>query len=281
MNRARAEMHSILQKTEEKKKRSLFGFGWHRSLVTAMSVILAVFVITGGTAAVASNAMPDNFLYPVKLVTENVQLAFTFTNLGKAEANARIADTRVDEIIYLANGDNPDAGEIDVLATNLNTNLLNIAVYSSKLEDESVKTMATSGEERMISVTAEDTAAQSADEDENSVGIMAIPEAVTGEGSESEDSAVAGGSTPKALPSPEVTVEVPSSAIKAAPEDYGQDTTANSRYALNTTVTEQAVINISRLYKLLSIVPPSVRPLIERVIALTEEGYNIAINSLY
>ncbi len=281
-SKARAEMHSVLRQAEEKKERSVFGFAWRRGLVTALSVLLVVFAVTGGTAAASSRAMPDSFLYPVKLATEKVQLAFTFTDLGKAEANARIADKRVEEIVYLANQENPDAEEIDVLATNLNTNLLNIATYSSKTQDNSVKTAKTAGEERMMTATAEDVSAmQSVDEDENSVGLMATPEAVTGEGSESKETTEADSSTPKAAPSPEITVELPPSAITVAPEVGTRDTSADPRQILNTTLTNQAVTNLSRLYELLRIVPISIRPVIEKAIVLAEEGYNIAINSLY
>ena len=47
--------------------------------------------------------MPGSPLYPVKLATEQVQMALTFTSDGKAELYAELADRRVDEIAHAVN----------------------------------------------------------------------------------------------------------------------------------------------------------------------------------
>ena len=72
-----------------------------------MAILLVVCLVGGGTVFAASGSMPDSPLYPVKLATEHVQLALTFSDIGKAEANARLADKRVQEIVYLTGKDKP------------------------------------------------------------------------------------------------------------------------------------------------------------------------------
>ena len=72
----------------------------------------------------AANSMPDNTLYPVKLATEQVQLTVTFSDIGKAELNAKLADKRVDEIVVMASKGDPES--LQIAAKNLNSNLENL-----------------------------------------------------------------------------------------------------------------------------------------------------------
>ena len=51
--------------------------------------------------AASTSSMPDDFLYPVKLTTERVWLAVTFSDEGKADLHARFAERRVGEIVNL------------------------------------------------------------------------------------------------------------------------------------------------------------------------------------
>ena len=99
--RARAEMrHQAAQVGAthiQQPKRSGF-FSWQRAWAVALTAIL-IFVLSGvGTAAASSNALPDEPLYPVKLATEELRLAFTLSQEEKAEIHARLAETRAAEI---------------------------------------------------------------------------------------------------------------------------------------------------------------------------------------
>jgi hypothetical protein len=127
-SRARYEFQAAVRNLETGKTRRPFFSGWQWRWQSAWSMaIIAVLVIViagGSTVAAASGSMPDNVLYPVKLATEKVQMAFTFTDIGKAELNVRLADKRVDELVYLAV--NGDAQEIQAVARNLSTNLVSI-----------------------------------------------------------------------------------------------------------------------------------------------------------
>ncbi|MFH0942401.1 MAG: DUF5667 domain-containing protein [Chloroflexota bacterium] len=73
------------------------------------TTVLIVFLAAGGaTAGAAAGSLPDNFLYPVKLATEKVQLSLTFSHLGKTELLVRLADRRVSEITRMAEKGMPD-----------------------------------------------------------------------------------------------------------------------------------------------------------------------------
>ena len=272
--KARNELFTVLREAEEKRSRSRFSFGRQPRWASIVAIIVTLLIATGGTAAASIGSMPDDFLYPVKRATENVQLAFTFTNLGKAEAYARMANRRVEEIIYMANENDTD--EIEVLATSLDSNLNNIAEYSAR-EDNADK--ATSGEEAMMlsekaMVTQE---SESGDTGESIIaaGSTEIDEDETFEEPVDEE-----------LPAPivveptkpEVNVELPPARITVEPGASGQ--LLSKKEELNVTVINQANLNIQRLYELLDIVPESTRAVILKAIEISERGYGIAIESL-
>ena len=76
--------------------------------------------------------MPDEPLYRVKLATEQMQLTFTPSALGKAEFYARLTDKRVSEIAYMASRNKP--GQIEQTAQRLNDYLVKIASLTSTQE---------------------------------------------------------------------------------------------------------------------------------------------------
>jgi len=77
-------------------------FSLQRAWVPALAVVLLLIFSSVGTAAAASNAMPDEPLYPAKIATEQVQLAFALSNEAKAELNVKLAETRSQEIATMA-----------------------------------------------------------------------------------------------------------------------------------------------------------------------------------
>jgi len=118
--KARYQFHSALQAMESRKNRSFFG--WSRQWVTVVTVVLVLLLAGGGTVAAASNSMPDGALYPVKLVTEQVQLMLTPSDIAKARLCARLADRRVAEIIYMADKDN--AQQVEAITQRLDKHLV-------------------------------------------------------------------------------------------------------------------------------------------------------------
>jgi len=133
--RARYEFHSALQEAVSKKRPSLFGL--RTRLVTAMVALSIILVSGGGTVVMASSSMPDDPLYPLKLASEEVQLALTPSDIDKAEVCFMQADRRVDEIVYLA--DKGDAQQVDVAAERLDECLETLVEIASPEEAEVVE----------------------------------------------------------------------------------------------------------------------------------------------
>jgi len=126
--RARYQFRSALQEAPSKKRLSFLG--WLPRWATVGAIVLVVLLAGGGTIAAASyNSMPDNLLYPAKLATEQVQLALTFSDTGKANLNAELADRRVAEIIYIAN--KGDAQKVEAITQRLDKRLTMLARFTS------------------------------------------------------------------------------------------------------------------------------------------------------
>jgi hypothetical protein len=96
--------------TSNAPKRSSFKFrlGW---APMALSLCIVMLLSGGGTVAAASNSMPSDSLYNVKLASEQVQLFFTFDAAGKAELYSEFVGKRVNEIVAMASASNVEAME--------------------------------------------------------------------------------------------------------------------------------------------------------------------------
>ena len=134
--RVRYQLSSAFQ--EVKPKRRFSFLSWQPRWATAVAAVLILLLGGGSTVAAAGSSMPDDLLYPVKLATEQVQLALTFSNMGRAELCAELADRRVEEIIYMA--DKGDAQQVEVIAQRLDNHLVMIASLGSVLENNGATT---------------------------------------------------------------------------------------------------------------------------------------------
>lgn len=125
--RARYQFHSALQEMGPKKRLAFFDFlpRW----ATAVAIVLVLLLAGGGTVAAASNSMPDEPLYPIKIASEQARLMLTLTALGKAELYANLADKRIDEIVYVAN--KGDTKQVELTTQRLNYALIRIATLVS------------------------------------------------------------------------------------------------------------------------------------------------------
>jgi len=127
--RARYQFRSALQEGPSQKRRS---FSWLPRWATVVAIVLGVLMMGGGTIAAASYSMPDSLLYPVKLATEQVQLALTPSAIGKARLCAKLADRRVAEIIHMA--DKGDAQQVEAITQRLDERLVMLASLTSAPE---------------------------------------------------------------------------------------------------------------------------------------------------
>jgi hypothetical protein len=78
--------------------------GWAIAVVAGIIVLMG----TGATMAASSNALPDEPLYPVKLATEQVQLAFAVSPEKKAEIETDLVNKRANELEAMANAGNTE-----------------------------------------------------------------------------------------------------------------------------------------------------------------------------
>lgn len=130
---ARYQFRSELQAMAQKRSRPFFG--WQPRWATAVTIVLILLLVGGGSTAVAAgDSMPDEPLYPVKLATEQVRLALTPSDIGKAQFSAELADKRVTEIIYLAKQGKPV--QIEMTTQRLNTYLARVATLTAVQEEE-------------------------------------------------------------------------------------------------------------------------------------------------
>ena len=130
--RARYQFQSALQEIES--RRGFRFFAWQPRWATAVAVVLIILLLGGGTVAAAGNSMPDEILYPVKLATERVRLALTPSALSKAELYIKLADKRVEEIIYAAN--KGDSQQVELAAQRLDAHLMSIAALAAVPKEE-------------------------------------------------------------------------------------------------------------------------------------------------
>jgi len=131
-DKARYQFYSALREMERGRSWFFFSWGWQPRWATVVAIVLALFLAGGGTVAAASDSMPDEPLYPVKLATEQAQLVFTPSALGKAELYAKLAEKRVIEIVRMADKNKPE--QIERTAQRLDVYLTKIAVLSSPQE---------------------------------------------------------------------------------------------------------------------------------------------------
>lgn len=99
---ARTRLLSALEtKVPERKKWRLSFRDWQRRWVVAMTVILVILVVGGGTITASANSLPGDVLYPVKTTTEKVQAFFTFGEGARTSLHIRLAERRLREMELL------------------------------------------------------------------------------------------------------------------------------------------------------------------------------------
>jgi hypothetical protein len=232
--RARYQFRSALGEKAAPKSRPFFG--WLPRWATVLAIVLVLLVAGSGTVAAAGGSMPDGILYPVKLATENVQMAFTVSPLDKAQLCAELADERVAEIIYMA--EKGDAQSVEEVTGYLDDRLETLAELASGLEGDDA--------EAMLSVTSGGEEA-------------AAPPPETTQPTEPTE--------------PMEPVEpVPPVTILVEEGGWGGNR-AQDQAGFKATVADAATNNQAVLEAMLDSVPASVRSALEEAIEVSENGY--------
>ncbi len=128
--RARYQLGSALR--ESPRVRRLLG--WMPQWATVVVLALVLVLAGGGLVTAAAGSMPDSFLYPVKLATEEVQLVLAPSQMDRARLYADFADRRVAEIVYMA--EQGDAEQVELLTQRLAGSLDMLTVLASDLEGD-------------------------------------------------------------------------------------------------------------------------------------------------
>ncbi|MFC2019373.1 DUF5667 domain-containing protein [Chloroflexota bacterium] len=249
--RARYQFHVALQEAEDSRSHRFFS--WQSRWATVVTAIVAILVIGSGTVAAAGNSMPDTPLYPVKLAAEQVQLTLTSSSLGKAEFNAKLADRRVSEILYLA--DKGKQQQVVATVQRLDGHIVQIAGL--------VGAVAGGGGKEVMLVPAPAT----------SEAPVAVPPPMP----RAELAPLPNEAPGKTQGPPAELAPVP----EAATEDAGKaPPQAKGQAKLKETVQSHAANHPDRLRAALKTAPASVRPALRQAISLTETGYAQVLSAI-
>ena len=110
---------------------------WQRSWTFALTAVLVMVLASGGTAAAAAQAMPDQPLYPVKLATEEIRVALTLPVADKAALYAQLAEKRAQEIAVMAS--QGKTNQVVSTATRLTDQLQKAESAIQKIEEKDAK----------------------------------------------------------------------------------------------------------------------------------------------
>jgi hypothetical protein len=257
---------------------------WQLRWVIPVTAVFAVLVAGTGTVFAASNSLPDQPLYSVKLLTENARLALTNSPAGKAELYAQFTDTRVNEIVKMA--DEGKVAPLEKAAERMNSNLAAIARLNqpgTNVEESRAGTIsidANSGEMTPAVAPSITTPAP--------VTMPPTKSAVPNFPSFNITASKA--PTSKSFPaiSQNTTSRAPA-ALSAASANATRLTTArqsvsainnNDKDRLQTTVSQQAQKNTEKMQEALKRVPDSVKPSLEKAINDAGKGYGEAMKNI-
>jgi len=277
--RARAQFEQLLQAPAAQPRRAGPGWSWNWQprWAAAVGVVVAVVLMSGGTVAAASRSMPGQALYPVKQATEQARIALTSSPMGKAELYAQLADRRVNEIVYLADRDDP--GLVQQVTDQLDSYLdriseLTLAVAAPKGDQDSFEMAAPSTTVAGASgppppmTTAVPTTAPALSPDQPAPITATPPITVT------------------QLEPTSIIVTVPPgeksgafhAGARSADNAYGSESSARSKLAAM--LIAQSASNPARLKAALANASPEVRLALLKAIAVSETGYERALQSL-
>jgi len=246
--RARHQFHSALQQMEIERERRVFS--WLPQWATVVATVLIVLLMGGGgTVAAANDSMPDEPLYPVKLSTEAVRLAFTPSAMGKAEMYAQLADERIKEITAMvAKG---KAKQVELTAYRLNAHLVAMASLATpqgiKAEEQETATL-----QAPVLPAMEREAASPAEEEAPKTAMRGAP-------------------------------DTPGAAGRGrgnAGSVKDEDSKAEERAELEVILSRNAVAHGNALRALLKKAPDSVRNALQQAIIETDSGYQQALEAI-
>ncbi len=118
--RAAHEFQAVIRNLPAKQQHG-WAFKWQLRWALPVVILLVLLGSGSGTVVAATNSLPDSPLYSLKMAAESVQLAFTFSDEGKAELYARFIDYRVEEIVKMV--EKGDVNLVTLVTERMNGNI--------------------------------------------------------------------------------------------------------------------------------------------------------------
>ncbi len=237
--RAAGEFQEAVRNLPVKKGGS--AFKWQLRWALPVAVVLILLAGGSGTVVAASNSLPDSPLYQVKLATESVQMAFTFSEQSKAELYARFVDYRVEEIVKMAEDGNTQ--QVEQATERMNGHLLAMADLKFTGAAQEVKS--------------------------SSFGIMA--------GSEDAQVPSVAAAPPAPTTAPTTTL---TQTQRAEVNGASNDNALSDIEKLKLLLMEKLEKNLQILRDQLEKAPEALKPALQKAIQVAEEGYWLTINNL-
>ena len=302
--RARYQFQSELREMELRRERRFFG--WQPRWATVVIAVVVLLVASSSTVMAASNSMPDEPLYPVKLATEAVRVALTPSDLGKAELYVKLADKRVAEIARMA--DKGKAEQVEKTAERFNAHLIAMASLAAPRGQEVVPQ--DRGPATFEAPAPEATTREVAPEPEIPTPRPAAEEAPPPAVVEAPPQAAERAPQPSVEKAPQPSVEkAPPPAVERAPRpaveeapvrapreapeppgtarggrggggDVREETEIDRKADLREQVSRRAADNIEALRAALERAPESARPALRKAIADAVRSYEQALRAL-
>ncbi len=257
-DKARLEFRRAVYEAGQSKPHGYGFFLWHPRWATVAISALVMVLAGGGTLAAASSSMPDDVLYPVKLTTENVRVALTTSPIGKAELLANFADTRVTEIVKMA--EKGKADKVEQASEKLDEHLQKIATLAApeRAQDKGTGTLSAPAP-RSAAPPPTPSPRPSATPTPNRV-------------------APAPAVTPSAKPTPNQVA--PAAAPSTLAKRNDQEKAKTPQDKVKEIVTNRAAANSAALEAALKKAPETVKPALRKAIDKSDSGYKKAGEAL-
>jgi len=292
--------------TKEVGKFSRLRLAW----IMPLTVFVALLISGTGIVAASTNSLPGSPLYSVKLAAENVQMAFTTSDLGKAELYAKFNDRRVDELVTIAaNTDGVElAADIDALNSRMASNMAaiseltggtnTVATSSNKymmaapekginLPDLNEQSVASTTPAAMTTATMTTTATATRTTTTTVTPVTTSSPSLTMTTTTTQQSVPVTVTTTLSVPSVTTTGVTPPAADSAAPEGrYGlgierpSAALTDEEQKLMTLLTEKQQENLKKLEAAWEKAPDWLKPQIRQAMEIILYGYDTSISNL-
>lgn len=113
-----------------------------KTMPIPLIIALIVALSGGGTVAASQNSLPGDTLYPVKTLTEKVEVIAAFSQASKAEVRMSLAQKRIQEIEKIlerakgGKGDGKNVAALQLALDNFNGQIDNILKQTSDLKNK-------------------------------------------------------------------------------------------------------------------------------------------------